>query len=375
MRVLHLIDNLNQGGEQRQLLELCRRTDQGTIKHLLLTYHWDPFFLDDFKAAGVDVGHISKGLGFSPSFLVRLLDYVRRRRVDILHGHMFGPSLWSCLAAALRPSTGLVLQEASVDYDVGIGKALLKASLYRRADEIITNTCLQSEILASRYRIRSTPITVVPNGVDLERYPAVTPAGRAAARERLGLSPDSLQVGLSGRVYDLKDPWLLLEAVLHIKASGGRVPEVLHAGLTLDRDLRDRIDGAARDAGIRWRWLGEVSDMAGFYAALDVLALTSTREGLPNVLLEAMATAVPVVATDVGDVPRLLADGGGTLIGAGDKRAASGALAALLAMTPQERAAIGRRGRDIAGGYSPEANLSAMMEVYQRVFARSGLEA
>ena len=367
MRVLHLIDNLNQGGEQRQLLELCRRTDHREVQHLLLTYHWDPFFLEDFRGAGVEVSHIEKGFGFRPAFLWRLRRFVHRHRIDILHGHLDGPCYWAALASTPMRRAALVLQEASVDLDLLPVRALAKAVLYRRADALITNTHLQAEVLQERYRIRRVPVSVIPNGVDLDRYSPTTTARRVAARRALGIPEDAFVAGLSGRVYDVKNPWLLLEAARGLAAGGGAAPEVLHAGLVVDPDLRDRIDAAAAEAGLRWRWLGEESDMPRFYAALDVLALTSVREGLPNVLLEAMASGIPVIATDVGDVPRLLEGGGGVLVPSGDADATAAALARYGAMTAEQRAEVGRAGREIAARYTPEANLAAMMEVYRGV--------
>lgn len=143
---------------------------------------------------------------------------------------------------------------------------------------------------------------LVPNGVDLERF---QPGDRAAARARLGLAPDGRLVLVVGHLIERKDPLLALAA---IRAAREGCDEPVRAAFLGRGPLRDALAAAtAGEPGVRLE--GEVTPetLVDWYAAADVLLLTSKREGRPNVVLEALASGRPVVATQAGGTAELLA--------------------------------------------------------------------
>jgi glycosyltransferase involved in cell wall biosynthesis len=140
---------------------------------------------------------------------------------------------------------------------------------------------------------------------------------------------DRLNVGAVGRLEPEKGFDLLIRAVHHLNASGLRV------GLTLvgEGHDRSRLEAIVRELDIadRVQLVGWQSDVKRWFEAMDLFALSSRREGLPNVLLEAMALLVPCVATRIAGVPRLIDDGvSGRLIPPDDLPALTAALKEVL---------------------------------------------
>jgi glycosyltransferase involved in cell wall biosynthesis len=143
-----------------------------------------------------------------------------------------------------------------------------------------------------------------------------------------------------------------VDAELWVAGEGGEV-------------ARLRALAAELGAGERVRLSGYHSDLRQLYEALDVFALSSHREGLPNVLLEAMALEVPVVATRVAGVPSLLRDGeNGLLVEPGDEEGLARAIGRLLA-DPGLRARLGQAGRGtIEAGYSFALRMQKVRQLY-----------
>jgi len=144
---------------------------------------------------------------------------------------------------------------------------------------------------------------LVPNGIDLELF---APADRGEARARLGLEPELQVVLVVGHLIERKDPLLALEAFAR-----GAPPDArcIFVG---DGPLRARLEARIERLGLsgRVRLAGEIDpeQLAGWYAAADCLLLTSSREGRPNVVLEALAAGRPAVATAAGGTGEILED-------------------------------------------------------------------
>jgi len=182
------------------------------------------------------------------------------------------------------------------------------------------------------------PAVYVPNAVDSQCF---DPARSHGAR--LGVPVGARVVGVAARPAPEKGLDFFLDVVARVAR---RVPEVVFvwAGAF---GWQPHFEARVRRAGLSHavRFLGHVDDIASFYAACDVVALTSRREGSPNALLEAMAMARPVVATAVGGVPEIVSSGEeGILVSRDDVDGFAAALVDLLAM-PLVARCLGAAGR------------------------------
>ena len=177
-----------------------------------------------------------------------------------------------------------------------------RACLRGNVDVVVISANLQ-RIAREHWHIAGERLHFVPNGIELERY---TPRdGGSALRASLGISPSGLVVGAVGHLRPEKNLPRLLSAV----ASCARSHDV-HALLLGDGPERAKLETLARSAELAGRvhFAGYQADPRAHYRTMDVFALTSDTEQMPIALLEAMASALPVVATDVGDVAAMLPD-------------------------------------------------------------------
>lgn len=164
--------------------------------------------------------------------------------------------------------------------------------------EDVLKVCLESGVPEHR-------CVLVENAIDLQEYSRSSTA--AAAKERLGLDVGRLLIRAARWLSSEKGFDVLIRAVNGLLAQGLNLQLVI-AGQGKERArLQALIDGLERQD--RMRLVGHRADMIELYEGMDLFALSSLREGLPNVVLEAMAMQVPVVATRVAGVPRLISDG------------------------------------------------------------------
>jgi glycosyltransferase involved in cell wall biosynthesis len=187
---------------------------------------------------------------------------------------------------------------------------------------------------------RREGIVVIGNGVDAELF---RPGDRAEARRRLGLDPDALTVGAVGRLAVEKGYHHLLDALARVRRAGQPLELALIGGGGEGERLADQareleVAGAVHFLGVR-------QELQELYPAFDLFALPSLEEGSPMALLEAMACALPSVATRVGGVPEAVEDGrSGLLVPAADPEALATALTRL-ATDPDLRHRLGRAAR------------------------------
>ena len=165
---------------------------------------------------------------------------------------------------------------------------------------------IRNELL-NEYRIGTAEkYHLIPLGFDLQGFAAIDDRARAAARHELKISSDAPVVTTVGRLTAIKDQAKLLTIAREI---ANHRPDVVIL-IVGDGELRNQLE--AKAAALRLtgnvRFLGWRRDLATIYAATDVFALTSRNEGTPVALIEAMASGVPGVATNVGGVPTVIAD-------------------------------------------------------------------
>ncbi len=201
--------------------------------------------------------------------------------------------------------------------------------------------------------VRAAPVSFVPNGL-----PPARPISRdeaAEARAALGVPEGAFCVAVIGRLSVEKGHRVLFDALRHHAEA-----VVLVAG---DGPLAAELRASARDLDARF--LGYLDHARPVFAAADVIALPSLTEGLPLVALEALALGRCMVASAVGELPDLLADGAGVLVPPGDAAALSEALATL--KNGEVRARIRTRALERARLY----DVAAMAEAYASLYGRA----
>ena len=197
-----------------------------------------------------------------------------------------------------------------------------------------------------------------------------TDVERQAARARWGLAADAYVIAAIGRLSTEKRFDLYLDACA---ALAPRLPDaifLLVGGGKQEAALKAR--AAALNLGERVIFTGLTADMAGIYAATDLLLLTSDTEGTPHVLLEAMGSAIPIIATAVGGIPEFVTSGvHGLLVPPGDRDALVAAVLQVHA-DPDLAARLVAGGRAVAAQFTVEHDAAGVEAVYTALLGRTG---
>ena len=314
IRLCFLIRMLDCGGAERQLAELVGGLDKSRFEVTVLTFYPDGMFWSAVeRTPDVELVCLGKtGRWDIARFVARLVGFLRRRRPDIVHGYMGIANELAWLggrAAGARVVCGVRASDMDLDrYDWSFRASMrMSALLSRRVDLVIANSHAGVEHHL-RHGFSRRNITVVPNGIDTDRF-RPRPEARQRLRQRWGVQDSEFLIGQVGRRDPMKDHDNFFEAMVGL---ADRHPHVRVAC------VGDRAPGAgeplagsraARALGARLRWEPARADVEHVLPALDALVLSSAYgEGFPNVVGEAMAAEVPCVVTDVGDAARLLDD-------------------------------------------------------------------
>jgi glycosyltransferase involved in cell wall biosynthesis len=284
-----------------------------------------------------------------------ILAVLRQVRPDIVHTHMAKAGLVGRLAAITynrtfgrtRPAQivhtyhGHVLEgyfsRAASRIFVG-----LERQLGRHTDALIAVSPRIRTELVERFHIAAAGrFRTISLGFDLSSLLAIDDVARAAARASLDLPSRSLVLTTVGRLTAIKNHEVLIDAAERVAAA---CPDVLLL-IVGDGELRGDLQRRAARLGDHVRFLGWRRDLATVYGASDVFVLTSRNEGTPVALIEAMASALPTVSTEVGGVADVVTDETmGLLVPAGDASALVAAVVKLL-KSPDLRREMGARAR------------------------------
>jgi glycosyltransferase involved in cell wall biosynthesis len=308
--------------------------------------------------------------------LLRLWRVMRRLRPAIVHTHTSKAGFVGRLAARLAHVPAVIHQpHGHIFYGYYSGPrtafyVALERLAARWTDRMITLTARGTEEHLARGIGRREQYRTVPSGVPTAELRARAPS-RLTARARFGLPPDAFVVAGLGRLVPVKG-FDLLVAALPAMVAAIPTARVLLIG---DGPERVALEAQARRLGVSDRVLitGATDDIAGGLAAADALAAPSRNEGMGRALVEAMALGLPVVGTDVGGIPAVIADGEtGRLVPAGDADALARALAAL-GRDAALRAKLGAASAARAETFSTDVAHAAMRAVYDELARAKGV--
>lgn len=373
-RVLHLLSSTGFHGAEHQAAELVRQLGRFGVASFIGAFrnnansNLEVLQATADCAAGTRIFDCNGRIDARVIFALR--DFVRTNGIDIIHSHKYKTNLYSLLASPRLPCK---LVATCHNWLTGSVALRIYAELDKTVLRYFDAAVGVSEGVARQLRARLPRHVVhkVVNGVDVERYrPAIS---RREAKNALGL-PDGFTVGFVGRLSAAKGVDVLLQALRKLR---DRNIDIWGA-IVGDGEHRAQLSDTARALGLeeRVRFFGDRADTPLVYAAFDVFVLPSFNEAFPMVVLEAMASGVPVVATRVGDVGYIIEDQvSGLLVEPGNVDTLCDAIASLFG-DGDRMATFARQARErVMKEFSSRTMAQRYCSIYQRILDRDGQAA
>jgi glycosyltransferase involved in cell wall biosynthesis len=358
IRVAHLVQHLATGGLERMASALALMGEAQGVDGVLVGYLGATDYRASLTERGVKTALLQTAPGLAPSLPLRLAQWLMEERIDVLHTHHLGPFVYGAAAARIARIPHVHTEHSHEFYDVP------RRRVFGRAMPHLSRTIAVTRQVADFHKQSlGNSIEVIENGVAIGALPDAQ--ARTAARSRLGVPDGAFVVGCVARLAQEKRHDRLLEAFKRMRTPA-------HLVLIGDGPSRASLETLAAALGLasRVHFLGTQLNPEALLPGLDVITLTSDREGLPMSLLEGMAAAIPVVATAVGGIPALLANDAGIAIAPDDSDLFAASLDALAA-DPARRETLGARGRARAiAHHSLEAMSAAYVSVYREELKR-----
>ena len=392
IKLLALMEATTVTGPAKNLLEFCRlarspkvheaglpRVDVSIVSFHRLDAHANDngqgnrnkdsspnLFVAKAREQGIEVDVITERFRFDPSAIGELRRVVAQRHPDIIQTHMVKSHFLIKLA-------GLARKYPWIAYHHGYTTTDLKMQAYNQlnrwslpsATRVIT-VCDAFAKQLSRTGVRPDRIVVCHNSVAAPRR--VTNEEQQVLKGKLGIAADERVVLAVGRLSREKGHRNLIDAVAVLN----RMESALKFRLVIvgEGPERESLERASREQGLSAQvlFIDHVEDVAPYYAIADALALPSHSEGSPNVLLEAMAAGVPVVATNVGGVPEIaIGDESALLVPPYDPQHFANALHRVLIDADLAQTLRANATARVASRFSPESYAQSLIRIYQEI--------
>jgi glycosyltransferase involved in cell wall biosynthesis len=370
IRVGFVVHVMQVAGAEVLVAETIRRL-KGRIEATVFCLDAPGTLGEQLRAEGVEIVCLGRRPGRDWRVAWRMAREARVRRVEVLHAHQYTPFFYSALARVVHGGgLRVVLTEHGRHYpDVvrPLRRAVNRLVLDRLADAVNACCAFSAEGLAHVDGFAGGRIEIIENGIDLARYRRA--GDRAALRRELGLDPHRRFIATIARFHPVKDHATLLRGFAPVATARPDV-DLLLAG---DGPLRADLERLAAELAItdRVRFLGIRSDVPALLQASDLFALTSVSEAASLTLLEAMASGLAVVVTNVGGNPEIVREGvEGLLVPRGGSAATTAAFLRLLD-DPAKAGAMGAAGRArVEDRYQLQNTIDSYFALYQRVLGR-----
>jgi glycosyltransferase involved in cell wall biosynthesis len=318
---------------------------------------------------GIPVHSLGRGR-FDPRILTDLVRVGRERGARILHVHGYAAADFGRLAAR-RLGAALVLHEHFADPRMPAYQGVADRLLSGLTDRAIAVSESTRDFLVRERHVPAARVRLIWNGAPLDEFAPAPPEVARAARQSLGLGDDALLVGTIGRLSEQKGHRYLVEAAAALLP----IRPQAHLVIVGDGDQMESLRAQAAALGIASRvtLAGHRADVPALLGAIDIFAISSTYEGTPLALFEAMAAGKAIVSTAVDGCREVLEDGVTALLVPPRDPAALAAALGRVADDASLRRSLALNARRASTRYDIRACVAGMEALYDEVLAERGL--
>ncbi len=360
LRICYLAGTLGQGGAERQLFYAAQALRQSGANVRVMSLEPGGFWETPIRQLGLPVTWAGQD-GSRFKRVLRIVKHLRKEPADILQSQHFYTNAYVGVAGLLLNRVGIGALRSNGLFDMtqsgGIG-----GRINLRLPRMLAANSRSSIQYAMKRGVESSRLYFLPNVVDTERF---KPADRRP--------PAPITLLAAGRLTREKRFDRFLSIVQRLRELGLVVRGWIVGPTRPNEDLRPELERQAAALGLLpdgVEFLGSVADMSSIYRQSTICVLTSEHEGTPNVLLEAMAAGLPVVATNVGGVPEIVQHGQSGFLAPGEDVNAQVAAIVQLVRDADLRARMGTRARAYVEENHSVHRLSAHLSgLYEEAFS------
>jgi glycosyltransferase involved in cell wall biosynthesis len=372
-KILQLIDGLNIGGAEVLLVDLVHGIKEAGYE-VSVGYSTHGPLEKKLRALGVSCTQLTRLGRIDPVLLFGMCRLIMREKPDIVHTHLFKSDFHGRLAARLCGVP--VVVSTSHNNDVW-AKQYLLGRLYGFTAGLTTRIiAVSAEVRDYQIQYTGVPeekIIVIENGVDVRRFENQGDAG-GAFRDEFQIGAGVPLIGIIGRLQPQKDHENFLKAAVQIRS---KLPQARFV-VVGDGPLREELMSQAQTLGLGSNiiFCGIRQDIPAVMSALDILVISSKWEGLPVTLLEGMAAHLPIVATAVGGIANVVADGESALLVPPQDYSALAAACLKMLQTPALSQALADAGYAcVKSQFSLEAMIARTLNLYEELLESHGAHA
>ena len=370
IKICYLINALHVGGAERALSKTVARLDKSRYETIVCCLWMGGAVTDEIEKAGAKVINLDAKHKLDFGIPFKLYRLLKEHKPDILHSFLFHANMFGRIVGRLAGVPVIISSERTMGME-GKHRLLLNRLTASLADKIVTVSEAVREFAIAKIGITPDKLVTIYNGVDLSEFSRnPNREGIEEARRELGIAPSHVVVGTVGHLEEEKGCEYLLQAAARVSTQDGNVTFLLVG----DGSQRAKLENLAEDLSISSNviFMGYRNDIPRILSVMDIFVLPSLYEGLPNALLEAMAACRPVVATQVGGIPEVVADGEtGILVPRRDPGALAGAICVLLEDRDRARE-MGMRGRNqVERLFSVETMVAKTEALYEELIGKN----
>jgi glycosyltransferase involved in cell wall biosynthesis len=360
LRVLHIIDSLAQGGAEALVKDMIpRMRRRGVDVALAVLAELDSPFERELRSQRVPFLPTAAGGIYSPKHVFALMPHLSD--FDLVHSHLFPAQLFTPMAAMLSGSKVPLLLTEHTTQHRRRKKWLhpLEKWMYGRYTRIACVSEASAENLRAWVPALGETITVVPNGIDVQKFQHAA----AVSRSSIGINNGNCLLLYIASFQQRKDHGTLLRAVAQISDV-----DLLLVG---DGELHRQFERQAESLGIAQRvhFLGARTDVAELLKLADIYVHVPVFEGFGIAAAEAMAAGKPIIASNVPGLAQVVGDAA-VLVSPGDSEALATAIRRLIA-SPEQRLQLGGAALRRSNQFSIERTVEGYIELYQNILART----
>jgi glycosyltransferase involved in cell wall biosynthesis len=376
IKVMHVITTLGPAGAETMLSRVATGMDGTRFGNEIVSITGILDLAENMQEIGVRIRTLGMKTSVpNPLLVMRLAQWIRESKPDVIHTWMYHANLVGALAARLAGDVPVIWGIHNGALDPRIDKR--RTMFVNRACALLSRKFPARIVCCSEASLRihkklgyaAEKLEVIPNGFNLEQVKP-NPTAHALVREELGIPADALLIGIAARFHPHKDHCNFVQAAALLHK---QLPEVhfLLCGLDVtwqNPHLAEWIQAAG--IGDCCHLLGVRQDMPRLFAGMDIATNASCSEAFPMAIGEAMACGTPCVVTDVGD-SALIVDKTGIVVPSGDPHALAEAWRKLIEAGFAARHRLGMAARHRVQQHFA---LPAIVERYQAIYARLATE-